>query len=70
MAKRNLAEAWVFNGERFGPGEVDLPADVDAALKARGAFERPDEGGEAGEASPNADDGDEGGKAPRRAAKG
>ncbi len=38
MAKRTLQDAYIYNGEVFGPGEVELPKGVDEALKAKGAF--------------------------------
>lgn len=38
MAKRTLQDTYLYNGEVYGPGEVELPKEVDEALKAKGAF--------------------------------
>ena len=36
--RATLDRAWIYAGRIYGPGVVDLPADVAAALQARGAF--------------------------------
>lgn len=38
MAKRTLQDAYIYNGEVFGPGEVELPKEVDEALAEKGVF--------------------------------
>lgn len=42
MSKVTLSECWIYNGVRYGPGEVDVPDDVRDVLQARGAFEAAD----------------------------
>lgn len=36
--KRTLAKAWIYQGKTYGPGDADLPEDVDTALGEKGAF--------------------------------
>jgi hypothetical protein len=38
MSKHTLREAWIYEGQIYGPGEVELDKDVADALKERGAF--------------------------------
>jgi len=38
MAKRTLRDAYIFNGQMYGPGAVELPKDVDEALAQKGVF--------------------------------
>ena len=36
--RATLDRAWIYAGRIYGPGPVELPADVAAALQARSAF--------------------------------
>ncbi len=38
MVKRSLRESYIYAGEVYGPGAVELPEEADKALRAKGAF--------------------------------